>query len=128
MSGLLGGDIASAIGAAFATIFFPAVLTRLEPTVTSPPADAWNPAPRTPVDHPCTALDTAWETSLVAAGLVGAQDVKVLILATTIDVEPRASDRVTVRGRTYTVMPASASMPAVKIDPARACWVLRCSA
>jgi hypothetical protein len=52
--------------------------------------------------------------------LVNATDVKVLILASTLSVTPQETDRITIRGVTYSVLGV------IMGDPAKATWECRC--
>lgn len=110
------------IGKAFSGIFFAAVLER--DTATPGPND-WTPGEVTTVNHSCKALIEAWSSFQLSGGLVAAGDRKVMILASTVAVQPEAGDRITVRGETFTIVSDGGSMPAVSTDPAKAVWICR---
>jgi len=104
-------------------IFLDATLTRDVPGRATDPADP--PLP-TSVAYPCKAIEDTYGVTLQAAGLVNGTDVKVLILAATLAVEPQPLDRITIRGVTRTIVPLGTSgVPAVTSDPARATWECR---
>jgi hypothetical protein len=105
-------------------LFLDATLTRDVQGVGSDPAD---PPPPTQVAYPCKAIEQDYSSGLLAAGLVTATDIGILILANSLSVDPAPLDRITIRGRTVTIVPASTSgMKAVQSDPARATWLCRC--
>lgn len=123
--GLLDGDLAGIVGEAVGFIFLDATLIQDVPGTIVDPADP--PAP-THVTFTCKAIEQDYATGLRAQGLVGATDIEVLILASTLSVAPQPLNRITIRGRTVTIVPANASgMQAVRSDPARATWLCRCS-
>ena len=120
------GSLARTIGSAMAPLFLDATLTRDVQGTGSDPADP--PAP-TQVTHSCKAIEEEYSAGLRAQGLVDATDIQVLILATSLAVDPEPLDRITIRGRTVTIVPANISgMKAVQSDPARATWSCRCRA
>ncbi len=110
------------IGKAFAGIFFEAVLER---DTAAPGPNDWTPGEVTTTEHGCKALIESWSSYQLSGGLVAAGDRKVMILASTIAVEPEAGDRVTARGETFTIVSDGGSMPAVSTDPAKAVWTCR---
>ncbi len=123
----LSGSLAKTIGKAMAGIFLDAVLIR--DVVSDPdPVTPWVPGSNTPVNYPCKAIHEDWSSSYLAGGLVNAGDRKVLVLASTLAVEPAPGDRITIRGETFTVVPQGSGQPAVSTDPARATWTLRATA
>lgn len=124
--GLLDGQLARIVANAGSQFFFDAVLTR-DAIPDSPAYEEFDPPAPVPVLYTCKALDTEYSAGLRAQGLVGAKDVEVTILATTLSVEPQPGDRITVRGATFTIVPAnSGRQKAVQGDPARATWSCRC--
>lgn len=126
MASPLLGSIANTIGNAMAGLFLDATLTRDVPGVATDPADP--PAP-TPVVYTCKAIEENYSAGLRGQGLVDARDIQVLILANSISVEPQPLDRITIRSRAVTIVPADAAgMKAVQSDPARATWLCRCRA
>lgn len=122
MTSPLEGSLARTIGKAMSALFLPATLTRTTPSGTG---DPWNPDPPTNVTYSCRAIEEEWGMSQLAGGLVLANERKVLVLASTLAVEPAPGDRITVRGHTLTIVPQGAGVPAVSTDPAKAVWVLR---
>jgi hypothetical protein len=134
VASLLEGSLAKSIGRAMSFLFLDATITRDVQGVGDNPAD---PPPPTQVTYTCKAIEEAYSPRLRADGLVGATDVQVLILATTIkddtgalaSIQPQPLDRITIRGNTVTVVPMDASgVKAVQSDPARATWSCRCRA
>jgi hypothetical protein len=126
MASILENNLAQLVADAFvsADLFLNATLTREVPGVAADPADP--PAPTTTA-YPCKAIEDTWSKGLLAGGLVRGTDVRILILAKTLAVEPKPEDRITIRGATYRVVPAGiGGLAAVQTDPARATWELRC--
>lgn len=125
MTSILEGSLAATLGRAMTPLFLDATLTRYVAGVATDPAEP--PTPTT-VTYACKAIEEEYSSGVRGAGLVNATDVNVLILAYTLAVEPKAGDRITIRSRTVTVVPAdSAGTKAVRSDPARATWQCRCS-
>lgn len=114
--GLLDGELAQIVGEAFdeAGIFWDASLSR----ETAGAGPEWNPGSPTSVNYSCKAITDTYSERLRAEGLIKADEVKVLILATSLSVEPKPADKVTIRGETYTVLEVST-------DPAKAVWVCK---
>jgi hypothetical protein len=122
--GLLDGDIADIVNTSMDFMFLDAVLTRDVPGVIGDPAD---PAPPTQTTFACKAIEDEYETFARAQGLVSETDISVLILANSLATDPKPLDRITIRGKTVTIIPGgSGGIPAVKSDPARATWSCRC--
>lgn len=122
--GLLDGELASIVGDAAAFLFLNAALTHDVPNVGSDPAD---PPPPTSVIYPCLAIEEEWSAEIRGAGLVGATDIQVLILANSLPTVPLPLDRITIRGRTVTIVPGNTGgLKSVQSDPARATWLCRC--
>jgi hypothetical protein len=125
MTSPLAGSLARTIGAAFNTLFLDATLTR---STSGDGPNAWTPGTVTATDYACKAIHEAWSTGLLAQGLVEADDVKVLILASSLSIEPAPGDVITIRGEQFTIVPAGggkAMKPAVSTDPAKAAWEIR---
>jgi hypothetical protein len=124
MTSPLLGSLAATIGSAMSSLFLDATLTRDVPGTIVDPADP--PLP-TQITYSCKAIEQEYSAGLRGQGLVGATDIQVLILASTITVEPQPLDRITIRGKTVTIVPMSAAgMKAVQSDPAKATWSCRC--
>jgi hypothetical protein len=109
---ILQGELAAQIASALveADIPQPCVITRM--TVSGP---AWEPI-LTPVAHACSGLVDSY--SLVERGQnssISASDIKVLVLAPTLDIEPSVADTLTINSRTYAII-------SVSTDPAQALW------
>lgn len=122
----LQSSFAKTLGNAMASFFLDATLTRDVQGVGSDPADP--PAP-TQETYSCKAIEENYSAGLYADGLVDASDVSILILANSLSVDPQPLDRITIRDRTLTVVPAgTAGMKAIQSDPARATWSCRCRA
>jgi hypothetical protein len=120
----LVSSIAQTIGKAMAPIFLDATLTRDVPGTIVDPADP--PAP-TQATFSFKGIEQEYGSMDRAQGLVGETDIQILILASTLSVDPRPLDRLTIRGRTVTIVAGgTGGMPPVKSDPARATWHCRC--
>jgi len=125
MTSPLLGSLAATIGSAFRTLFLDATLDR---DVAAAGGDAWNPAAPTAASYTCKAIHEEWGVTYVAGGMVNEGEVKVLVLATSLATEPLPGDRITIRGKTYTIVPKGSGQPPVSTDPAKAVWVLRACA
>lgn len=87
-----------------------------EATLTRPATGGgWNTVPGAPQEHACKAMISAYSDHLRAVGNIPDTDVKVMIVGTSIEVEPLKGDTVTVGGRSW-------SLIRVDTDPARAMW------
>ncbi len=126
MASPLEGAIRKTVGKAFYKLFLAATVTRDVPGVST---DAWNPVAPTPTPYTCRAIFETYGPTLRAAGMVGATDMQALILADTLSIEPQPGDRITIDGKTLTIVPVdSQGEPAVKTDPAKATWACRARA
>lgn len=112
MTSPLLGSLAKTIGKAMGGLFLDATLTRDVQGVGSDPADP--PAP-TPVEYACKAIHEQYSERFRLEGLVRDGDRKVLILATSLDVEPSPGDRITIDGFVFLIINTAT-------DPARAVW------
>ena len=109
---------------AFSCVFHDSTLTR---TSLVYGANEWDaPASSSTTAYACKAIHDTWGASWLSGGLVAADEVKVLVLAASLEVEPQPGDQITIRGQTFTIVPAGGGKPAVSTDPARATWELRC--
>lgn len=124
MASPLAGPFARTVGRALAPTFLPATLTRVT-TAVPDPETPWIPGAATSTTHSCRAIHDIWDATWLAGGLVAAGEVKIVILAATLAVEPEPGDTITIRGETFTIVPAGAGKPAVSTDPARATWECR---
>lgn len=106
------------------SVFLDATLTR---TTQVAGTNAWDaPASSSDTSYTCKAIHDTWSASWLASGLVATDDLRVIVLADSLEVEPQPGDRITIRSETFTIVPAGAGGPAVSTDPARATWELRC--
>jgi hypothetical protein len=125
MVSILESQLKSIIGNAMAFLFLDATLTRdVEGTVTDP-ADPPTPTQAT---YTCKAIEEEYSAGLLAGGQVSSNDIQVLILASTLAVDPIPGDRITIRGVTRQIVPTGTTgLSGVRSDPARATWLCRCS-
>jgi hypothetical protein len=124
MTSPLVNSLANTIGKAMAFLFLDATLTRDVPGIIVDPADP--PAP-TQSTFACKAIEEEYGTLARAQGLVSETDIQVLILANSLATDPKPLDRITIRGKTVTIIPGgSGGAPPVQSDPARATWSCRC--
>ena len=120
----VAGIIADAAGD---LVFKDATLTR--PTKVAG-ATAYDPPASTgTATYTCKALRDTFGSTWLAGGLVAAEEVKIIILADTLSVEPQPGDKITIQGETYTIVPMSVGfgqgIKAVGADPATATWECR---
>ncbi len=106
MTSPLAGNLALTIGKAMGSLFLPATLTRGTTT------------------YPCKAIYDQWGTGSGPGGAVTNPDVKALVLAQSLAVQPASGDVVSLQGSTFVVVSNSDTKPAVSTDPARAVWTL----
>lgn len=105
-------NIRAEIGAAFSneSLFFSAAtLTRASGT------GGWDDAATSVSVYPCKAMISGYSDHLRAVADIPGEDAKVLIVGTSISVDPLKGDTVTVAGKGWRLI-------AVKADPARAMW------
>lgn len=122
MTSPLAGSLARTIGGAMAGLFLPATLAR---TSYASAANPWDQGTPTTVTYDCRAIVEAWGATWLRDSLVNADEVRVLVLASSLSVEPQPGDVVTIRGEAYTVVPMGGGKPAVETDPAKAVYELR---
>jgi hypothetical protein len=120
MDSILNGELADTISDALLDAGIPldVVVTRLTPNVGGDPAD---PPPPTLTDHACKGFADRFSDAFIAAGLIERGDIKVVVVANTLAIEPEPGDQVTIRGKTYRVFDVSA-------DPALALYELQARA
>ncbi len=106
MTSPLAGSLARTIGKAMQGVFLPATLTRASTA------------------YPCSAIFDQWGKGSGPGGVVTNPDVKALVLATTLAVEPDSGDVVSLQGSTFVVVSNKDNLNAVSTDPARAVWTL----
>jgi hypothetical protein len=117
MTSPLQGSLAAKIGAAFASTFYAAAVN-VTTNAASDPETSWIPGASTTVAHSCLGMVDEFSAYYLANGLVQANDRRVLILATSLDVTPTEAMTVTIRGATYQIVK-------VVTDPALAVWELQ---
>lgn len=119
MASILDGELAETIGSALidANIPFDITVTRATPG-DGPPYDPGDP---TLTDYPCQGFVDTYSDLFRTDALIEAGDVKVVIIANTLAIEPMPTDTVTARGKTYNVITVSA-------DPALALYELQARA
>ncbi len=125
MTSPLAGGLAKTIGRAMSGFFLDAVLTRTVYAAPDP-LEPWAPGDPTETTFACKAIHEEWSAYHRQGGLVLSGDRRVLVLASTLAVEPAPGDRITIRGETFTIVEQGSGQPAVSTDPAKATWVLRC--
>lgn len=113
---LLDGSIPKALTKALGTLFYDAVL--IHDVYPAPNEETpWVKEAPVPQRYACKAAITSYSDYSLANSLVQVGDRKILILATTLLIEPAVTDRIEIRGDTYTVVAP------VKTDPVKAMWV-----
>ena len=106
MASPLAGSLAKTVGKAMAGLFLPATLTR--GTIT----------------YSCLGIYEQWGKGSGPGGALTNPDVKALVLATSLSVEPDSGDVVSLQGSTFVVVSNKDTLSAVSTDPARAVWTL----
>jgi hypothetical protein len=124
MASPLSGSLARTLGSALASTFLDATLTRTTAVAGTNPWDP--PASTSDTAYSCKAIRDTFGATWLSGGLVDAEDVKIIVLASTLSVTPESGDRITLGGVTWTIVPAGSGKPAVSTDPATATWDLRC--
>lgn len=105
-------DIRAEIGAAFEdTDLFFSVATLTRPAS----GGGWNSGTGTPQSYDCKVLAEAYSDHLRAVAGIPDTDARLLIVGTSIEVDPLKGDTVAVGGRSW-------SLIRVDTDPARAMW------
>lgn len=119
MASILDDEIAATIADALTNAGLPLDVTLVRTTPGTPdPETPWIPAPPIVTNHACKGWTDRFTEEWQAGTAILAGDVRVFIIATTLDVEPSPGDVVTVRGDSRTVISVSA-------DPALASWDLQ---
>lgn len=130
MASPLQGSLAATIGRAFNSLFLDATLTR-DMFVTNSPDDSFDPPTPTPTDYACKAMRATYGLGYLRDSLVEAGDVKIVILQTSLSIDPLPGDRIIILGfgGPWTIVPANSSgLGAVTADPANAIWQCRARA
>ncbi len=97
------------------------VITRSEVDPDCP--TPWDPSScdTVDVDHACQGWRDEYAQHDINGTIIAVGDVRVFILASTLDITPVTTDRVTVGGKVYSII-------SVATDPAGALWTLQCRA
>ena len=113
LEGELANEIADALDSA--GVAYAIAITREVP---GEGGDPFDPPPPVVTTYNGRGFVDDWDEAFLTGGLVERGDVKVIVIANSIAVVPAAGDRVTARGKTYSVLNVSA-------DPARATFTLQ---
>ena len=106
-------DIRAKIGSAFSDpglFFSDCTLTRARG------GSGWNDETEGATAYPCKAMLSSYNDHLRAVADIPGTDAKMLIICTSISVDPLKGDTVTLVGKGWAVID-------VKVDPAQAMWV-----
>lgn len=119
MASILDDEIAATIADALTSADVPldCVLSRTVPG-TPDPNEPWNPGTPTTTNYECRGWADHYEAAELVNTTILATDVKVMIVAGTLAVEPQPTDTMTVGGKGYTII-------AVSTDPAGAMWTVQ---
>lgn len=117
---ILLGDLAQTVADALTSAGIPFAVTITRDVAQDSP-DPADPLPPVTTSYDGNGFIDDWDASYLASGLVERADVKIVIIATSIAIVPDTGDRVTVRGKTYSVLNVSA-------DPALATYTLQARA
>jgi len=113
---ILNGEFALEVAAALESALVPHALTVSRSVIPdSPPYDPFDPPPPVLVEYPCKGFVDQFDASYRAGSLIESGDVKVVIVATSLEIEPQPGDTITAKGKTYSAISVSA-------DPAGATW------
>lgn len=103
-----------------ASTFIAATLTR-DVEQDSPAPEPGNPPNIVTVEYPCKGIVAEYSDFYKLQSLVTANERKILVLANSLATVPVENDRITIRGKTYTVV-------SVASDPALATYELKATA
>ncbi|MBJ3777874.1 hypothetical protein [Acuticoccus mangrovi] len=115
---LLVGPLATEIAAALEAegVPYAVTVTRMEG---GEPANPWDPpTDPVPTEYPCRGWRDEWDQDVVDGTLIQQNDVKIVVLATTLSIVPTSSETVTVDGLTYNIIN-------ITTDPANATFTLQ---
>jgi hypothetical protein len=118
--------LAKTVGKAFNGVFLDAVLTREIPG----DGPAYDPGEPTIQTFNMKALAESYGSYTRGQGLVAATDMKVMILATSLSVQPQPLDKIEIAAQGFSgriVAGDTAGTPAVSTDPAKCVWECRAS-
>src|SRR5690554_3914972 len=116
---VLQGSLARTIGSAMRGLFYECSVIVTTPGEFDPENPHIEPQP-TIATYPCRGMVDTFSDYQIANGLVEAGDRKVLILQTSLAIEPAVGMEVSIRGEKFTIL-------GVNTDPAVAVWELRCN-
>lgn len=118
MASPLQGSIAETINAAFSSIFYDCTVDRT--TITG--GDAYDPSSgvSSTVSYPCKGMVDTFTKFERQNTLIKARDVKIIILTNSLSITPEVSDKVTIRGTTYSI-----AKDGIAQDPAQATWTIQ---
>lgn len=108
LSSILEGELAATISEALidANIPFDITINRTVPGEPDPETP-WIPGEPTVTAYSCKGFIENYREDFIAGGVVQSDDVKVVVLATTLSIDPDLSDTVTARGITYSIISIS---------------------
>lgn len=78
----------------------------------------WDSGPSTPQNHDCQGWRDVWTYRELLNTNILASDVKVMILAPTLDIDPNTAATITVKGQTLAIVKGA-------LDAAGALWVVQ---
>lgn len=113
---ILDGSFAAEVATALddAAIPYDLTLTRLV-VPSSPPFDPWDPPSPVPVEYPARGFLDEAKADWLPGSLVEAGDVRIVIIASSLEITPAPGDVVEAKGQSYTAV-------SVQADPAGATW------
>lgn len=103
MVSILQGELAQTITEALldANVPFDIIVRR---TTTVPGPEPWDPPVETTTTYPCRGWVENYDDDTVTGTLIDARDVQVMILTTSIAVEPTDTDTITIEGRELSIV------------------------
>ena len=112
---ILQGDLADDVTAALDAAGVPYALVVSRTTTTG--GDPWDPGSgeTTTTDYACSGWLDSYGLDLIDGTIIQSGDVRVIILQSSIAIDPAPADTVTIDGQTYTII-------SVKADPAGTLW------
>lgn len=116
---ILQGDFANEVAEALESAEVPFDLTLSRDVAQDSPApEPGDPPIIVTVNYPCRGFIDQYDASWRAGSLIEAGDVKIIIVANTLSVEPVAGDLITARGKVYAAI-------SVQADPAVATYQIQ---
>lgn len=119
MVSILEGELAETIGDALIDADIPFAITVTRSTPGNGPA--YDPGPPTFTDYPCQGFLDIYGAQFIDGSRILEGDVKAVIIAKTLDIQPLPGDTLTAHDKTYSVITVSA-------DPAQALYELQARA